>query len=134
MGCCRLTTHLVVVRNARSDHPSGRRLSRSSAVTSNLLLPRLRPLNRSSKSSRSMGTLMVVRRMYPFSGAVRTESFCPISSHLLPISYWHEYLGMLLFFKITRGLVNIEPTIVPIARSTRHTIVCQYIRYQILFN
>ena len=28
---------------------------------------------------------------------------------------------MLLFFKITRGLVNIEPTIVPIARSTRHT-------------
>ena len=48
---------------------------------------------------------------------------------LLPISYWHEYLGMLLFFKITRGLVNIEPTIVPIARSTRHTIVCQYSRY-----
>ena len=38
---------------------------------------------------------------------------------LLPISYWHEYLGILLFFKITRGLVNIEPTIVLIARSTR---------------
>ena len=52
---------------------------------------------------------------------------------LLPISYWHEYLGMLLFFKITRGLVNIEPTIVPIARSTRYTIVCQYSRYQIPF-
>ena len=52
---------------------------------------------------------------------------------LLPISYWHKYLGMLLFFKITRGLVNIEPTIVPIARSTRHAIVCQYSRYQIPF-
>ena len=26
MGCSRLTTHLVVVRNARSDHPSGRKV------------------------------------------------------------------------------------------------------------
>ena len=48
---------------------------------------------------------------------------------LLPISYWHEYLDMLLFFKITHGLVDIDPTIVPITHSTRHTIVCQYSCY-----
>ena len=63
MGRSRLTTHLVVVRNARSDHPSGRRLSRSSTVTSNLLLPQLKLLNRSSKTSEFIGTLMVVHRM-----------------------------------------------------------------------
>ena len=51
---------------------------------------------------------------------------------LLPISYWHEYLDMLLFSKITHGLVDIDPKIAPIARSTRHTIVCQYSCYQIL--
>ena len=40
---------------------------------------------------------------------------------LLPISYWHEYLDMLLFFKITHSLVDIDLTIVPSACSTRHT-------------
>ena len=51
---------------------------------------------------------------------------------LLPISYWHEYLDMLLFFKITHGLVDIDPTVVPITHSTRHTIVCQYSCYKIV--
>ena len=48
-------------------------------VAYNLLLPRLTPSNMSSNTSRSIGTLTVVRRRYPFSGAVRTDSFCPIS-------------------------------------------------------
>ena len=40
---------------------------------------------------------------------------------LPPISSWYEYLDMLLFFKIIHGMVDIDPTIVFIAHSTRHT-------------
>ena len=79
MGCSQHITHLVLVRKARSDHPSGRRMSRSSAVTSNLLLPRLTPPNMSSNTSWSIGILTEVRRRYPFSRAIWTDSFCPIS-------------------------------------------------------
>jgi hypothetical protein len=42
-----------------------------------------------------------------------------ISLHLLPVSYWHEYLDLTLFFKITHGLV--ETSALPITRVTHRT-------------
>ena len=56
----------------------------------------------------------------PFSCSQSYEQWLKTLS-LLPIRYWHEYLDILLFFKITHGLVDIDPTIVPIAHSKRHT-------------
>ena len=40
---------------------------------------------------------------------------------LLPICYWHELLDMILFFKITRDLVAIDPALRPVVRSSRPT-------------
>ena len=52
---------------------------------------------------------------------------------LLPISYWHEYLDMLLFFKITHSLVDIKPYNCSYCLFCKtHMIVCQYSSYQIL--
>jgi hypothetical protein len=42
-----------------------------------------------------------------------------ISLHLLPVSYWHEYLDLTLFFKITHGLV--ETSALPVTRVTHRT-------------
>lgn len=40
---------------------------------------------------------------------------------LLPICYWHEYLDMVYFFKITHELVNIHPSLRPTTRTSRPT-------------
>ena len=42
--------------------------------------------------------------------------------NLLPICYWHELLDMMLFYKITHNLVDIDPSLRPIVRcSSRPT-------------
>ena len=42
---------------------------------------------------------------------------------LLPVSYWHEYLNMVFFFKSVTGLVKVNPTVIPtrrvLSRATR---------------
>ena len=43
------------------------------------------------------------------------------SLHLLPLTFWHEYLDMVFFYKMTHGLINVNPSIVPVVRSTRPT-------------
>ena len=43
------------------------------------------------------------------------------SLQLLPPSYWHEYLDMTLFFKLTHGMLSVDPSIVPVMRNTRST-------------
>ena len=40
---------------------------------------------------------------------------------LLPICYWHEYLDMVLFYKITHKLVFIEASLHPTIRTSRST-------------
>ena len=40
---------------------------------------------------------------------------------LLPICYWHEYLDMVLFYKIVNGLVNVKPSLIPTIRTSRPT-------------
>ena len=56
----------------------------------------------------------------PFSRAVdcktRLQSF-----NLFPVSYWHEYLDLILFFKITHGLVTRNPNVSPAIHVTRRT-------------
>lgn len=47
------------------------------------------------------------------------------SLKLLPITYWHEYLDMVIFFILTHGLVNVDSNTVPRIRSTgRNTRSC----------
>ena len=41
--------------------------------------------------------------------------------NLLPICYWHELLDLVFFFKITHGLVNVEPSVLPDVRKYRRT-------------
>ena len=43
------------------------------------------------------------------------------SLSLLPICYWHEYLDMVLFFKIVHNLVSVKQFVVPSVRTTRCT-------------
>ena len=43
------------------------------------------------------------------------------SLDLLPLTFLHEYLDMVFFFKIIYGLVSVDPSIIPIARITRPT-------------
>ena len=66
MGCSRHAIHLVLVQKARFDHPSGKRMvmSRSTAVTSDLLFPRLAPPQMSSNTLRSIGTLAEVSLLW----------------------------------------------------------------------
>jgi hypothetical protein len=40
---------------------------------------------------------------------------------LLPICYWHQYLDMVLFYKITHGLVHINASLLPTIRTSRQT-------------
>ena len=40
---------------------------------------------------------------------------------LLPITYWHEYLDMVFFFKMTHGLVLVKSNLLPVPRCTRPT-------------
>ena len=39
-----------------------------------------------------------------------------IKLDLLPVSYWHEYLDMVFFFKSVTGLVKVNPTVIPTRR------------------
>ena len=41
--------------------------------------------------------------------------------NLLPICYWHELLDLVFFFKITHGLVNVDPSVLPDVRKYRRT-------------
>jgi hypothetical protein len=55
---------------------------------------------------------------FPFSTDVDYRTRL-ISLHLLPVSYWHEYLVLTLFFRITHGLV--ETSALPVIRVTHRT-------------
>ena len=41
--------------------------------------------------------------------------------NLLPVCYWHEFLDMVLFYKIINDLISVHPTIRPTIRSSRPT-------------
>jgi hypothetical protein len=56
----------------------------------------------------------------PFSTAVDYKSRLR-SLNLLPVSYLHEYLDLILFFKITHGLVTLNPQVSPAILATRRT-------------
>ena len=41
--------------------------------------------------------------------------------NLLPVSYWHEFLDMIFFFKVVTGTVRVSPSVLPqvlVARTT----------------
>jgi hypothetical protein len=42
-----------------------------------------------------------------------------IELKLLPLTNWHEFLDIVLFFKIVNGLVDINPDITPEVRNAR---------------
>ena len=42
-----------------------------------------------------------------------------IKLDLLPMSYWHEYLDMVFFFKSVTGLVKDNPTVIPTRRVSQ---------------
>ena len=44
-----------------------------------------------------------------------------ITLHLLPLTYWHEYLDLVLFYKMNNGLVNVNPSLLPTVRRVRQT-------------
>jgi hypothetical protein len=53
---------------------------------------------------------------------------CPVSYserlkslHLLPLTYWHEYLDMVFFFKMMHGLINVSSNVLPSVREVRST-------------
>jgi hypothetical protein len=54
----------------------------------------------------------------PFSSDIDYKSRLQ-SLHLLPICYWHEYLDLILFFKITHGLLKTSAS--PVIQSSRRT-------------
>ena len=41
--------------------------------------------------------------------------------NLLPISYWHEFLDMLFFFKVVTGKFRVSPSVIPQVLVTRTT-------------
>ena len=41
--------------------------------------------------------------------------------NLLPISYWHEFLDMIFFFKVVTGTVRVSPSVLPQVLVTRAT-------------
>ena len=41
--------------------------------------------------------------------------------NLLPLTYWHEYLDLIYFFKIVNGIVDINPSVIPQVRLSRPT-------------
>ena len=54
----------------------------------------------------------------PFSSDIDYKSRLQ-SLHLRPICYWHEYLDLILFFKITHGLLKTSAS--PVIQSSRRT-------------
>ncbi len=55
----------------------------------------------------------------PFSSTTEYKTRLQTLS-LLPICYWHEYMDLVLFYKIVNGLVKIKP-LIPAIRTTRPT-------------
>ena len=41
--------------------------------------------------------------------------------NLLPISYWHEFLDMIFFFKVVAGTVRVSHSVLPEVLVTRTT-------------
>ena len=41
--------------------------------------------------------------------------------NLLPISYWHEFLDMIFFFKAVTGTFRVSPSVLPQVLGTRTT-------------
>ena len=39
---------------------------------------------------------------------------------LLPLCYWHELLDMVLFYKLTHGLMTIDPSLLPLPTNTNN--------------
>ena len=39
---------------------------------------------------------------------------------LLPLCYWHELLDMVLFYKLTHGLITIDPSLLPLPTNTNN--------------
>ena len=54
----------------------------------------------------------------PFSSTMDYTTRLQVLS-LVPICYWHEYLDMVLFYKITHGLVHINASLLPTIRTSR---------------
>ena len=59
----------------------------------------------------------------------RVQSLCSetyqerlVRLHLLPLSYWHEYLDLLFFFKAVNGLINVSSDVLPNAIPQTRTI------------
>ena len=44
-----------------------------------------------------------------------------MNPNLLPISYWHEFLDMIFFFKVVTGTVRVSPSVIPQVLVTRTT-------------
>ena len=76
--------------------------------------------NRISKLERTQRRATKYILNLPFSTAVDYKSRLR-SLNLLPVSYWHEYLDLILFFKITHGLVTLNPQVSPAIFATRRT-------------
>ena len=43
------------------------------------------------------------------------------SLSMIPLCYWHEYLDMVFFFKVTHNLVNLKPSVLPVVRKSSRT-------------
>ena len=51
-----------------------------------------------------------------------TNKTCPQLTNLLPISYWHEFLDVVFFYKAVNNLVFIDSEALPVSRQfTRST-------------
>ena len=44
-----------------------------------------------------------------------------ISLNLLSICYWHEFQDLVFFYKATRNIISIDPSVLPIVRSSTRT-------------
>ena len=44
-----------------------------------------------------------------------------IQLNLLPLTYWQELLGLVYFFKVVNGIVNVNQAVIPQARIARAT-------------
>ena len=44
-----------------------------------------------------------------------------ISLNLLPICYWHEFLDLVFFYKATHNIISLDPSVLPIVRSSTRT-------------
>ena len=43
-----------------------------------------------------------------------------INLNLLPVSYWHEFLDMIFFFKVVTGTVRVSPSVLPQVLHVRY--------------